>query len=84
MRALDFCERTFPGASLVLDLGVHAPAFADLNADRVAAARPAAIAVRARISADFHAGGSGQLSGELVADGAAAPPGDGGGGWQVC
>jgi len=28
------------------------------------------------ISADFHAGGSAQLSGELVADGAPAPPGD--------
>jgi hypothetical protein len=36
------------------------------------------------VSADFHAGGSGQLSGELVADGAALPPGDGCGGWQVC
>ncbi len=35
-------------------------------------------------NADFHAGGSGQLSGELVADGTAAPPGDRGGGWQVC
>jgi hypothetical protein len=48
--ALDFRERTFPGASLVLDLGVHAPAFADLNADHVATAGSAAIAVRARIS----------------------------------
>jgi hypothetical protein len=37
-----------------------------------------------RTNADFHAGGSGQLSGELVADGTAAPPGDGGGGRQVC
>jgi len=35
------------------------------------------------VSADFHAGESGQLSGELVADGAALPPWDGGGGWQV-
>ena len=37
-----------------------------------------------RANADFHAGGSGQLSGELVADGAPLPPGDRGGGWQVC
>jgi hypothetical protein len=29
-------------------------------------------------NADFHAGGSAQLSGELVADGASAPPGDAG------
>ena len=33
-----------------------------------------------RTNADFHAGGSGQLSGEFVADGAASPPGDG----RVC
>jgi hypothetical protein len=49
VRALDFRERTFPAASLVLDLGVHAPASADLNSDYLATARPAAIAVRARI-----------------------------------
>ena len=36
------------------------------------------------VSADFHAGGSAQLSGELVADGASAPPGDTGVGGQVC
>ena len=35
-------------------------------------------------NADFRAGGSGQRSGELVADGASAPPGDGGGGGEVC
>ena len=39
---------------------------------------------RTVISADFHAGGSAQLSGELVADGASAPPGDAGVGGQVC
>ena len=39
---------------------------------------------RTYTNADFHAGGSGQLSGELVVDGAVSPPGDGGGGWQVC
>jgi hypothetical protein len=31
-------------------------------------------------NADFRAGGSGQRSGELVADGTVLPPGDGGGG----
>jgi len=53
VRALDFGERTFPGTSLVLDLGVHAAAFADLDADRVATARSATIAVRARISREL-------------------------------
>jgi len=47
-----------------------------------AAAEPADYVVAA--NADFHAGGSGQLSGEFVADGAALPPGDGGGGREVC
>src|SRR6266581_2313402 len=35
------------------------------------------------VSADFHATGSGQGSGELVAQGAVAPPGDGGVGGEV-
>ena len=35
-------------------------------------------------NADFHAGGSALLSGELVADGASAPPGHAGVGGQVC
>jgi hypothetical protein len=35
------------------------------------------------ISADFHATGSGQGSGESVAQGAVPPPGHGGGGWQA-
>ena len=35
-------------------------------------------------NADFHAGGSAQLSGEFVADGASGPPGDGGVCGQVC
>ena len=59
-----------------------------IRADRgqVEAFRPAqvhdqAIAV---ISADFRTGGSGQRSGDFVADGASAPPGDGGGGGEVC
>ena len=36
------------------------------------------------LSADFRTGGSGQRSGDFVADGASAPPGDGGGGGEVC
>ena len=36
-----------------------------------------------RVSADFHATGSAQGSGELVAEGPVAPPGNGGGGRQV-
>jgi hypothetical protein len=35
-------------------------------------------------NADFRTGGSGQRSGDFVADGASAPPGDGGGGGEVC
>ena len=35
------------------------------------------------LSADFRTGGSGQRSGDFVADGASAPPGDGGGGGEV-
>ena len=49
MRALDFTERTSPGASLILDLDVHAATVADLGADHEDAARPTARAVRARI-----------------------------------
>ena len=60
---------------------------ADLPAGLAITRLPAASDVRAGIcvvSADFHTGGSGQLSCELVADGTTAPPGDGGVGWQVC
>ena len=39
---------------------------------------------RVLLSADFRTGGSGQRSGDFVADGASAPPGDGGGGGEVC
>ena len=49
MRALDFTERALPGASLILDLGVHTPTVADLDADHEDAARPTAGTVRARI-----------------------------------
>jgi multiple sugar transport system substrate-binding protein len=35
-------------------------------------------------NADFRTGGSGQRSGDFVADGASAPPGNGGGGGEVC
>ena len=38
----------------------------------------------AEANADFRTGGSGQRSGDFVADGASAPPGDGGGGGEVC
>ena len=49
MRALDFTERAPPGASLILDLDVHAAPVADLGADRKDAARLPGGAVRARI-----------------------------------
>ena len=49
MRALDFTERTLPGASLILDLHVHASTVADLGANSKDAAQSTARAVRARI-----------------------------------
>jgi hypothetical protein len=42
------------------------------------------IALGALLNADFHAGGSGQGSGVFVLQGSVAPPGDGGGGGEVC
>ena len=47
MRALDFTERTSPGASLILDLDIHEAPVADLGADHEDAARPTARTVRA-------------------------------------
>ncbi len=45
---------------------------------------PPTSSLRTFVSADFHAGGWGQGSGVLEAEGAVAPPGDGGGGGECC
>jgi hypothetical protein len=44
----------------------------------------AALGVQAGFSADFHTTDSTQGSGEFVAEGSVAPPGDGGVGGEVC
>ena len=49
MRAPDLTERALPGASLILDLNIHAATVADLGTDHKDAVRPAADTVRARI-----------------------------------